>query len=205
MKTRISIDIDDEEKRIHGVDCVDCLMNSCRGRCCCSRDIWGWAVLCRTAKGEGDTLGIFPIFGRAVCRHGFVRYRWAVFAPTAKFIESNWLFALPPSPPLIKVPLQGDDILITMIILWSTTSSVPLLKTWTVGRNNGSSSWGNFLLSRFSTFFAQVFSGKGRSLKWEALPQIIWVPVGTAIVVCTSRPTPPIQLFLHLFHLLLPG
>ena len=59
-------------------------------------------------------------------------------------------------------------------------------------------------MSRFSTFFAQVFSGKGRSLKWEALLQIIWVLVGTAIFVCTSRPTPPIQLFLHLFHLLLP-
>ena len=41
---------------------------------------------------------------------------------------------------LIIVPLQGDDILITMIILWSTTCPVPLLKTWTVGRNNGSSS-----------------------------------------------------------------
>ena len=59
-------------------------------------------------------------------------------------------------------------------------------------------------MSRFSTFFAQVFSGKGRTLKWEALLQIIWVLVGTAIFVCTSRPTPPIQLFLHLFHLLLP-
>lgn len=58
-------------------------------------------------------------------------------------------------------------------------------------------------MSRFSTFFAQVFSGKGRSLKWEALLQIIWVLVGTAIFVCTSRPTPPIQLFLHLFHLIL--
>ena len=120
-------------------------------------------------RGRGILLESFQYLAAPVCRHGFVRYRWAVFAPTAKFIESNWLFALPPSPPhLIIVPLQGDDILITMIILWSTTSPVPLLKTCTVGRNNGSSSWGNFLLSRFSTFFAQVFSGKGRSLEWEA-------------------------------------
>ena len=41
METRIFEDIDDEKARIQGVDCVDCLMNSCRGRCCCSRDIWG--------------------------------------------------------------------------------------------------------------------------------------------------------------------
>ena len=33
---------------------------------------------------------------------------------------------------------------------------------------------------------------------------MIWVLLVTAIFVCTSRPTPPIQLFLHLFHLLLP-
>ena len=75
-ETRISDDIDDEKERIQGVDCVDCLMNSCRGAAAVAEIFGDELFYAELPRGRGILLESFQYLAApAVCRHGFVRYR----------------------------------------------------------------------------------------------------------------------------------
>ena len=73
--TRISDDIDDDEERIQGVDCVDCLMNSCRGAAAVAEIFGDELFYAELPRGRGILLESFQYLAAPVCRHGFVRYR----------------------------------------------------------------------------------------------------------------------------------